>query len=59
MFDIGTVCLRNSDPFCIVSCYIRWVTTSWTYSWLCYETFPLEDIPEGETTALLTFLRPI
>ena len=26
-----TVCPRNSDPFHIVSYYIKWVTTSWTY----------------------------
>ena len=27
-----TICPRNSDPFYIVSCYIKWVTTSWAYS---------------------------
>ena len=27
-----TVCPRSSDPFYIVSYYIKWVTTSWTYS---------------------------
>ena len=27
-----TVCPRSSAPFCIVSQYIKWVTTSWTYS---------------------------
>ena len=27
-----TVCLRSSDSFYMVSYYIRWVTTSWTYS---------------------------
>jgi len=26
-----TVCPRSSDPFDIVSYYIKWVTTSWTY----------------------------
>ena len=26
----GTVCPRSSDPFYIVSYYIKWVTTSWT-----------------------------
>ena len=25
-----TVCPRSSDPFYIVSYYIKWVTTSWT-----------------------------
>ena len=28
----GTVCPGSSDPFHIVSYYIKWVTTSWTYS---------------------------
>ena len=28
----NTVCPRSSDPFYIVSYYIKWVTTSWTYS---------------------------
>ena len=27
-----TVCPRSSDPFYIVSHYIKWVPTSWTYS---------------------------
>ena len=27
-----TVCPRSSDPFCEVSYFIKWVTTSWTYS---------------------------
>ena len=28
----STVCPRSSDPFYIVTYYIKWVTTSWTYS---------------------------
>ena len=28
----NTVCPRSNDPFCIVTYYIKWVTTSWTYS---------------------------
>ena len=28
----STVCPRSSDPFYIVSYYIKWVTTSWTNS---------------------------
>ena len=28
----GTVCPRSSDPFYIVAYYIKWVTTSCTYS---------------------------
>ena len=27
-----TVCPGNSDPFNLVSYYIKWVTTSWTHS---------------------------
>ena len=27
-----TVCPRSSDPFCIVSCCIKWVSTLWTSS---------------------------
>ena len=26
-----TVCPESSDPFCIVTYCIKWVTTSWTY----------------------------
>ena len=26
------VCSRSSDPFYVVTYYIKWVTTSWTYS---------------------------
>ena len=29
---IGTVCPRSSDPFYVVTYYIKWVTTSWIYS---------------------------
>ena len=25
-----TICPRSTDPFCMVSYYIKWVTTSWT-----------------------------
>ena len=34
-----TICPRSSDPFYIVSYYIKWVTTSWTYSMSHYKTF--------------------
>ena len=30
--DHITVCPRSSDPFYILSYYIKWVTISWTYS---------------------------
>ena len=29
---ISTICPGSSDPIYIVSYYIKWVTTSWTYS---------------------------
>ena len=28
----GTICSRSSYPFCIVTYFIKWATTSWTYS---------------------------
>ena len=28
----STICPRSSDPFYVVSCYIKWATTSWTHS---------------------------
>ena len=32
---LHTVCPGSSDPFYVISYYIKWVTTSWTYSrWL-------------------------
>ena len=31
-YRMCTVCPGSSDPFYIVSYYIKWVTTSWTYS---------------------------
>ena len=27
-----TICPRNSDQFYVVTYYLKWVTTSWTYS---------------------------
>ena len=30
--DLDTVYPRSSDPFYIVTIYIKWVKTSWTYS---------------------------
>ena len=30
--DIYTICPKSSDPFYIVTYYIKWVTTSWTHS---------------------------
>ena len=30
--DIHTVCPGSNDPFYIVTSYMKWVTTFWTYS---------------------------
>ena len=30
--NVATVCPRRHDPFQEVSCYIKWVKTSWTHS---------------------------
>ena len=32
-----TVCPGSSDPFYVVTYYIQWITTSWTYSMYVYE----------------------
>ena len=32
LLSYNTVCPRSSDPFYVVTCYIKWVTTSWTDS---------------------------
>ena len=32
VLPVSTVCPRRSDQFYIVTCCIKWVTTSWTYS---------------------------
>ena len=42
-----TVCSKSSDPFYVVTYYIKWVTTSWTYSidtfWVCYMDIQTES----------------
>ena len=30
--EYSTVCPGSSDPFYMVTYYLKWVTTSWTYS---------------------------
>ena len=32
LYSLATVCPRSSDPFYSLSYYIKWVTSSWTYS---------------------------
>ena len=43
-FIKGTICPKSSDPFYIVTYYIKWVTTSWTDSinqnCTCLQTIP-------------------
>ena len=45
LLNHGTVCPKNSDPFYIVTYYIKWVTTSWidgicvSDEWVSYITF--------------------
>ena len=36
----STVCLRSSDPFYVVTDYIKWVTTSWTFGIIHSSTCP-------------------
>ena len=31
IYEYNTVCPRSSDPFYIVTYYIKWATSSWTY----------------------------
>ena len=52
-----TVCPGNSDPVYIVSYYINWVTTSWTYSMLNKNTVtPVTDwVREGQTDVYRSF----
>ena len=35
LFSFYTVCPKSSDPFYIVTYYIKWVTSSWTDG-ICY-----------------------
>ena len=35
---VPTVCPRSSDPFYIVSYFIKWDNISWTYSTVLYKT---------------------
>ena len=43
---VGTVCPRSSDPFYIVNYYIKWVSTSLTYS--------MYDVPGHKSKKELT-----
>ena len=35
---LDTVCPRSGNPFYIATYYMKWVTTSWTYSTVCPES---------------------
>ena len=39
-FFLNTICPGSSDPFFIVSYYIRWVNTSWTHSTFLSQSQP-------------------
>ena len=68
--NMYTICPRSSDPFYIVSYYIKWVTTSWTYSiYLTEGTVTLVPPPQMvfrpclkrslDDTYLKTYLRSV
>ena len=42
----GTVCPVSSDPFYVVTYYIKWVTTYWTYSKFA-DSFPKLALNHG------------
>ena len=53
-----TVCPRSSDPFCIVTYYIIWVTTSWTYSTNISPSLAVNIIiPKGKGKCILKVSR--
>ena len=49
------MCPRSSDPFYIVSYYIKWVTTSWTYS-REDEIYPFLKLFSSHTTSSVYLL---
>ena len=40
-----TVCPGSSDPFYVVTYYIKWVTTSWTYGTYLWLTLQSAYLP--------------
>ena len=44
------MCPRSSNPFYIVSYYIKWVTTSWTHGTQCYPPGTLGTGTSGART---------
>ena len=55
-----TVCPGSSDPFYIVSYYVKWATTSWTYSTLRIVRQPVKiwRSPLGPESEWETFIQP-
>ena len=49
--SLATRCPNRSDPYYLVAFYIKWVTTSWTYSML-----PLHVLLAAEGAAVLGVL---
>ena len=52
-----TVCPRSSDPFYIVTYYIKWVTASWAYS--CYKSVCFEHVNAAPGPSLKKFREKI
>ena len=64
---VRTVCPGSSDPFYILSYYIKWVTTSWTHSiYVHFRRAPKTSLtfapdplyPRGQGTPYITIWRP-
>ena len=53
-FSLVTVCPGSSGPFYLVSYYIKWVTTSWTY---CSYLFNWSRLIEQTVASYMTNLR--
>ena len=54
----NTMCPRSSDPFYIVSYYIKWVTTSWTHSsWApCQDVWPVLTLNQKDCLLKILFM---
>ena len=53
---IYAVCSRSSDPFHIVSYYMKWVTTSWTYSMYQVPILPSLSTPDLNPYVATTYV---
>ena len=57
--DQNTVCPGSSDPFYIVSYYIKWVTNSWTHSTYLFKKPDSDPFPGGEAIFVINCLKDI